>query len=99
LPDKLVFQISRSQEGVMIQVGDWVQALGEVWDDDLGVQAAHSGAVGHVLGVHEYEGVGTVYNVLFERTGRVCGVMAEEIKRLGGADTGRALKAAPSRLA
>lgn len=71
-----------------VMVGDWVQAL--VIQEEEGFRGAdvwvhaEPGAVGHVMRVD-----GETITVTFERTETTTDCHVSDLKRLGGADTGR----------
>ncbi len=73
-----------------MQVGDWVQAVEEIAEEDFMGEGtfihAREGGIGHILDLtDDPESV----NVYFERTGTVSVCHVSEIKRLGDADVGR----------
>lgn len=74
-----------------IQLGDWVQAVRDIYDvlpdsDGNRIRQAGRGSIGHVI----ERRLGYLPTIFWESTGAVSDCEpGHEFKRLGGADTGR----------
>lgn len=73
----------------MFEIGDWVQATGEVTEEiDSGEEIVHAyaGGVGHVISITDNP---EWIDVFFERHQTITVCHVSELRRLGDASTGR----------
>lgn len=76
-----------------MKIGDWVQATEEIAEADFPSAGNHwvhakDGGVGHVLGPSQCA-PGELWIIYWERTGSVSECYLGQVRRLGGADTGK----------